>query len=44
MKLLPWWRSLRRRRKEKPSEDPLDAIGEAVNNIFSYEKEKRRRK
>lgn len=44
MKLVPWWRSLRRRHKDKVSEDPLDAIGEAVNNIFSYEKEKRRRK
>ncbi|HQK75425.1 MAG TPA: rhomboid family intramembrane serine protease [Candidatus Hydrogenedentes bacterium] len=45
MKLVPWWRSLRRRRrKEKVSGDPMDAIGEAVDNIFSYEKEKRRRK
>jgi len=46
MKLIPWWRTFRRRqrRKVQSSEDPMDAIGQAVDNIFSYEKEKRRRK
>jgi membrane associated rhomboid family serine protease len=46
MKSVPWWRALRRRQRRKPknSEGPMDAIGDAVDNIFSYEKEKRRRK
>ncbi|MFO7973106.1 MAG: rhomboid family intramembrane serine protease, partial [Candidatus Hydrogenedentota bacterium] len=46
MKLIPWWRALRRRQRgeSKSGNDPMDVVGEAVDNIFSYEKEKRRRK
>jgi membrane associated rhomboid family serine protease len=46
MKAIPWWRALRRRQRSsvKNSKEPVDVVGEAVDNIFSYEKEKRRRK
>jgi hypothetical protein len=47
MKLMPKWRAFlrqRRGKKAEPPKDPIDAVGEAVDNIFSYEKEKRRRK
>jgi len=46
MKAIPWWRSVRRSqgKARKSSKDPMDVVGEAVDNIFSYEKEKRRRK
>ncbi len=46
MKVIPKWRRLRRRMRRGPgaAQKPVDAVGEAVDNIFSYEKEKRRRK
>ncbi|MEA3366387.1 MAG: rhomboid family intramembrane serine protease [Candidatus Hydrogenedentes bacterium] len=46
MKAIPWWRSVRRSQGKgrKSSKDPMDVVGEAVDNIFNYEKEKRRRK
>lgn len=46
MKFIPKWRSMwrRMRRGSQAGKKPVDAVGEAVDNIFSYEKEKRRRK
>ena len=46
MKLAPRWRAWadeRQRRRAKP-EDPMDAVGEAVDNIFEFDREKRRRR
>jgi rhomboid family protein len=46
MKIAPRWRAWvdqRQRRRAKPG-DPMDAIGDAVDNIFEFDREKRRRR